>query len=422
MRVALVTAGTRGDAQPLTVLALELKARGHDVVLGVSPNLVPLGEAAGIESLPFAIDTQAFMESPEGRRWLASGNVRAFTNRLKAISHEHFAQTCRDTERVVAGADVVVAGILAEDVALPYAQAAGVPVVTLHTAPFRPTRAVPAPLVTTRALPGPLNRATGALFERVWWRSFVGDVTAVRNALDLPQDRMSTSQQMAATGAIELQAYSSAVVPADDLGPRRPLIGFLAATAELRHLWNEDRTDPDLDSWLDAGDPPVYLGFGSFPIEDPAATLAMARSVCRRVGVRALISAGWSRMADEADDDVRVVGALAHDAVLPRCRAAVHHGGAGTTAAALAAGLPSLVCSSNADQPFWGSRVERLGVGAHLRFSRLDERTLEQGLRRVLEPGVAERAAALGARLRAEPPAAPLAADLVESAVRHPVG
>lgn len=158
------------------------------------------------------------------------------------------------------------------------------------------------------------------------------------------------------------------------------------------------------------------------PVLDPAAAIAMVSRVTERLGVRALVSAGWGRLAADTAPEgavgahVHGVGALDHEAVLPRCRAAVHHGGAGTTAAALGAGLPSVVCSVFADQPFWGARLERLGVGAHVRFASLDERTLTSALGRMLASGVATRATDLGGRLRAEPPAAGRAADLVEAA------
>lgn len=145
------------------------------------------------------------------------------------------------------------------------------------------------------------------------------------------------------------------------------------------------------------------------------------REVCDRLGLRALVSAGWSRVGQEArlsgSSGVKVVAAgLDHDAVLPRCAAAVHHGGAGTTAAVVSAGLPSLVCSVFADQPFWGERLRALGVGTHVPFASLDKKALETGLQRALEPDVQQRAAHLGAKLRAERGADQRAADMVEAA------
>ena len=145
----------------------------------------------------------------------------------------------------------------------------------------------------------------------------------------------------------------------------------------------------------------------------------MITEVSRRLGVRALISAGWGRLqALEPDNPaVTVVGAVDHEAVLPRCIAAVHHGGAGTLAASLGAGIPTVVCSVFADQPFWGARLVDAGVGAHLPFKDLDRARLEKALSSVLSPGVRRSAAELGPRLLSGSDAANEAANRVEQVV-----
>ncbi|MGI8645531.1 MAG: glycosyltransferase [Nocardioides sp.] len=140
--------------------------------------------------------------------------------------------------------------------------------------------------------------------------------------------------------------------------------------------------------------------------------------VTRALGVRALVSPGWGRLAALEPDDanVTVVGALDHDTVFPRCAAAVHHGGSGTTAASVGAGLPTVVCSVFADQPFWGARVANAGLGAHVRFKDLDRASLESALRRALAPEVRAKAADLGPRLLTGRAVAEQAADAVEAA------
>ena len=423
-RIALTTMGTRGDAQPMVVLGRELAARGHDVVLGVSPNLVEFVAQAGLPARPVGVDSQQVMESPQGQGWLASGNVRAFMNALGEISHANAATTFAQMRDVTAGADLIVAGVLTEDLACCLAEAQAVPFVALHSAPWRPTRAFANPLVTIRELPAPLNRGSGRLFERIAWRTYRQDVNQARAGLGLAPTRRSTPARVAASGSLELQAYHQAVVPGlRDYGPRRPLVGFLTPDAQTRTRLAEAELPAGLDAWLDAGEPPVYFGFGSMPVTDPAAALAMISSVTGALGQRAVVSAGWSRLTEapgavgcDDGDRVRLVGAVNHDALLPRCRAAVHHGGAGTTAASLGAGVPTVVCSVFADQPFWGARVERLGAGAHVRFANLNARTLDAALRTALVPDVGRRAARLGDQLRAHTSAAADAADHVLAA------
>lgn len=421
MRITLVTSGTRGDAQPLAVLAVELTRRGHDVTLGLPPNLVDLGLRCGIRTAPFGPDTLAFMESPEGVRWLASGDLSAFMRELGQVSKAHIVQTMREMRDLADGADLVVGGLLAEDLALPSAEALGVPYASFHSAPYRRTRDFPQLMVTTRSLPRPLNRATGALFDRVWWKEVRDNVAAYRTQLGLAADPTPTATRLDRSGTLEIQGYSASLVPAPtDYGTHRPLVGLPAPDADLRRELGDAVLDGKLDGWLAAGSAPVYVGMGSMPIQSPEQTLATVTDVVRRLGVRAVVSAGWSRLvppsgeSESGAEDVFVVGAVDHDALLPRCRGAVHHGGAGTTHASLSAGLPTMICSVFADQPFWGARVERLGVGVHEPFAKLDAPRLREGLERLLAPATVERAAQLGAQLRAEQPAAAVAADLLE--------
>jgi UDP:flavonoid glycosyltransferase YjiC (YdhE family) len=417
MQIAMLTCGTRGDTQPMTVLAAELRRRGHQVRLAVSPNTMDLPRACGFDTVPLGPDSRVLMESEQGRRWLASGDVKAFVRELADLSHQSFPDTAKEVWEAGDGADLVVAGILAEDLADAVAEFHGVPLVTLHNAPLRRTRAYPHPLVTTAKLPSPLNAVTGALFERVWWQGMRADIESFRGEHGLPPARRPTPARLERTGSLELQAYDRAVVPGLGWGERRPLVGFLTLDDELRAALGENGLPDGLSAWLDDGEAPVFFGFGRMPVRDPAATVDMITGVARTLGVRALVSAGWGGLAalDPDDPDVLVVGGVDHDAVLPRCAAAVHHGGAGTTATGLAAGLPTVVCSVFADQPFWGRRLVDLGVGAHVRFADLDAAGLQNALRTVLAEDVRRRAGDLGRRLLAPHEAAALAADAVET-------
>ena len=419
MKISMLTCGTRGDTQPLVVLATELAARGHETTIAASPNTLGPVEAAGFEALPFGPDSQALMESDKGQRWLASGNVRAFVKELGDMSHRAFATTVAEAERACEGADLLVAGLLAEDLVVPVGERLGVPVVTLHSAPVRRTRAYAHPLVTTRRMPGRLNLATGALFEQVWWKGFREDVNSYRRDAGLALTKTPTPARLAASGALQLQAYDEVLVPDLEWDDRLPRVGFLTPVASLRARLGESGPDPELDTWLAAGDPPVFFGFGSMPVRDPAATVRLITEVSRAVGVRALISAGWGRLTslNPDDDEILMVGAVDHDVVFPRCGAAVHHGGAGTVAASLGAGIPTVVCSVFADQPFWGARVVDQQVGAHLRFKELASESLERALRQALSGEVRERAKSLGERMRSGGGAAARAADLVEASV-----
>jgi UDP:flavonoid glycosyltransferase YjiC (YdhE family) len=400
------------------VLGDELRRRGHSVVLGVSPNLVAFGERAGLTTFPVGPDSQQFLESPDGQRWLAAGDVMALTQALGKIVHDNAALLDADTLRVCDGADLIVTGSLSEHRAECVAEAQGVPLVCLHYAPMRPTGAYPNMLITTVRLPRRRNLATHSLFQRMYWRSMARDINTFRAGLGLVSVSTPTATRLAAAGTLELQAYHPALVPdLTDYPAHRPIIGFLTPDRDLKKRLGEEDVDPVLDAWLADGDPPVFVGFGSMPVIDPAATMDMITTATGRVGARVLIGAGWSRFGQThtQGDRVRVaIGVLNYDRVLPRCRVAVHHGGSGTVAASVAAGIPTFVCSLVADNPFWGARVEQLGIGVHERFADLNQDRFVTGLRRALHPEVITRSRAIGDRVRADTGAAGRAADLID--------
>ena len=154
-------------------------------------------------------------------------------------------------------------------------------------------------------------------------------------------------------GWLEIQAYEELYFPglAAEWGAQRPSTGALTL---------EFPTDPDDDvmSWIAAGTPPIYFGFGSMPIESPSDTIRMISQACAQLGERALICAGVSEFDNIPHyDHVKVVSEVNHAAIFPACRAVVHHGGAGTPAAGMRAGIPTLVLPIGAEQPIWAASV-----------------------------------------------------------------
>src|SRR5262249_13066739 len=150
----------------------------------------------------------------------------------------------------------------------------------------------------------------------------------------------------------------------------RPFVGTL--TLELA-----TDADDEVAAWIAAGTPPIFFGFGSIPVESPADAIAMIGAACARLGERALVSAGWTDFSNVPRfEHVKIVGAVNYAAIFPVCRAVVHHGGAGTTAAGLRAGVPALILWMADVQLIWGAAVKRLKVGAARRFSTTTEKSL----------------------------------------------
>ncbi|WP_347559133.1 glycosyltransferase, partial [Mycobacterium mantenii] len=194
---------------------------------------------------------------------------------------------------------------------------------------------------------------------------------------------------------------------------QRPFVGSL--TMELT-----TDCDDEVLSWIAQGTPPICFGFGSMPVtETPADTVRMIGAACAELGERALICSGWSDFTDVPQlEHVKVVGVVNYTKIFPACRAVVHHGGSGTTAAGLRAGVPTLILWTAGDQPMWGAHVKQLKVGTSRRFSASTPETLVSDLRKILAPEYLTRARELSSRMSKPAESAGHAVDLLEEFAR----
>jgi len=244
-----------------------------------------------------------------------------------------------------------------------------------------------------------------------------------RRELGLAPQKATVVSRAKELGLPTLQLWSEHLVPHPvDAGPRAVTTGFIRVPASVRERLGEGTPPPELVQWLSAGKPPLYLGFGSMPMPTLEAFTRDVLSLATELDQRFVVCGGWNDV-----DAVKALGgerlffarAVDHGWLFPKCAAVVHHGGAGTTFAAAEAGVPSVVCSFFADQPFWGSRIERASAGAHVPFTKLNQKSLRAALQRALSPDVLSGAAGLGRKLRAEDGNA-RALDALEKLFRGP--
>ncbi|WP_336082221.1 glycosyltransferase [Nocardia sp. SSK8] len=375
MRALLAFTGSRGDAQPGILLAHALRERGHEVTLALAPNLVPFAEAHGVPAVPYGYDSAALLLAQRTDTRFGSRDPLARFRAMIDLQRRGVPEMVRDLRALVPGHDVVVAGMAGEEAAAATARAHGLPFAALHFFPIQPSAAVPVvPAAWARRLPGAVHR--------LGWTLLTG-LRAAALAPILPRAE-------APTATVRIQAYDPDLFP----GLRAELPGPFTGFPTDRDGLLRPPPDPDLDAWLAAGSAPVYVGFGSMDVGDPHAFAAMLREVCARRGRRLLLVSGWSPLTPAIDETVAVVTHVDHAAVLPRCVAAVHHGGAGTTAAALRAGVPQVICSVQADQPYWGAALRHLGLAATVPAKDLTGDRLADLLDRVADPETILRAAA----------------------------
>ncbi|MFJ9786552.1 glycosyltransferase [Amycolatopsis sp. NPDC101161] len=342
-RVVIIAPGSRGDVQPCVALGRGLAADGDQVRILAAPAFEPLVTAHGLGFGPLSADPGEVLTSTAGQAWTAGRRPLAFLTGLREVLRPVLDRLLADVHAGTKTADLVLAptlGFLGTH--LP------VPNVELHYQPGIPTRAFPHPLLPWAAKLGPWGRhlsftAVDALAGHLLrpeldrWRAETLGLSGKRPRRDSPV----------------LCGFSEAVVPRPPDWPARVHVtGYWFLDADPG--W---RPDPRLRDFLAAGPPPVYVGFGSMRATEE--TFVLARTALRRAGLRGLLGTD----ADFSDDDLLAVTDVPHDWLFPRSAAVVHHGGAGTTAAGLRAGVPALVCPVFADQPYWGDRVYRLGAG-----------------------------------------------------------
>jgi sterol 3beta-glucosyltransferase len=400
MRIAVLTIGSRGDIEPFLALAAALRDAGHDVRIGAPPNFAALAERHEIAFEPMGLDTLALLREAQARKIVGSGNLLgAFRGSTFQRLQDRQTRITRDAWRIAQGMDAVVykAGLAAGSTV---AEKLGIPAIAVALQPMSPTRAFAPPLSGITLGAGGLgNRVLGKVFASAIWSIGRPGVRDLRRELDLPplpyfglrtQDEPTT-----------LHAFSPLVLAKPDDWPAHfHVTGFISSHAAP---W----TPPDtLVRFLEAGPPPLYIGFGSMTHPDPKRLLATMLGGVRRVGHRAILLAGWEDYGRDLElpDFVHLISEAPHDWLFPRMAGVAHHGGAGTTGSALRSGVPSLVLPFNYDQPFWGRRVFELGVGpAPIPLRELTEDRLADGLSRLLHDAeMRRRAAELGHRMRAE--------------------
>lgn len=309
------------------------------------------------------------------------------------------------------GADLLFTGLNFEDLAANIAECHGLPLATMHWFPLRANGEL------LPFLPALLNRAAIKTF---WWLSWQGTKTleqAQRRELGLPEAASPPARRITERGSLEIQAYDEVCFPGlaaewAKLGGQRPFVGPL--TMEL-----STDADDEVASWIAAGPPPIFFGFGSIPVASPAETLAMINGACVRLGERALVCAGLSDYSDVPQfERVKVVDTVNYSAVFPACRAVVHHGAPGTTAAGLRAGVPALILPTDIDQTLWAVALKRLKVGTSRHFSRATEQSLIEDIRTILQPQYVARAREIASQMTKPVESVTVACDLLEKYAR----
>ncbi|XP_038897683.1 sterol 3-beta-glucosyltransferase UGT80A2-like isoform X3 [Benincasa hispida] len=412
MQIVILIVGTRGDVQPFIPIGKRLQDYGHRVRLATHPNFKEFVLMAGLEFYPLGGDPKqlaAYMVRNKG--FLPSGpsEILIQRNQMKEIIYS-LLPACKDPD-MDSGIPFEADAIIANRTAYGHthvAEGLKLPLHIFFTMPWTPTSEFPHPLSRVKQQAG--YRLSYQIVDSLIWlglRDIVNDFR--KKKLKIRPVTYLSGSQSSESDVPHVYLWSPYLVPKPkDWGPKIDVVGYC-----FFDLASNFEPPESLVKWLEAGDKPIYIGFGSLPVQEPEKMTQIIIQALETTKQRGIINEGWGGLGKSAEqkDFIYLLDDCPHDWLLPKCKAVVHHGGAGTTAAGLKAACPTTVVPFFGDQPFWGERVHARGVGPPpIPVDEFSLPRLVNAINYMLDPKVKQQAVELGKALENE--------DGVEGAVR----
>jgi UDP:flavonoid glycosyltransferase YjiC (YdhE family) len=399
MHISIIAPGSQGDVQPFLALGKGLVKAGNVVRLVTNQNYEEQVKIHGIEFWPIEVNMEDIIRTEKMREVLESGklltSIARMGNELKqhsALLAKRSLAACKDMDFIMAGiSGLFTANSIAEKLELPLIQALNIP--------FTPTKEFKGVLLPKF----PNSRLSHRLTQQIVWQAYRPTDKVVRNQiLGLSKSPFSGpfKSESLRDGTIIYGISPSVLSRPKDWGKNIHITGF----------WSLDPPESwvppsDLMNFLQNGHTPLYIGFGSMSSKDPEETANLVFKVLKSTNQRAIVLSGWGGLKKtELPDSVLMVDSIPHSWLFPRVEAVIHHGGAGTTAAGLTAGVPSIIIPFHGDQPYWGSLVTKLGVGPKpIPRNKLSEKKLRNAIQEInTNQRIREEAAELGTKIQAE--------------------
>jgi UDP:flavonoid glycosyltransferase YjiC (YdhE family) len=423
MNIAILITGSRGDVQPFIALGKKLQESGHRVRIGTHGNFRELVKDNGLEFYSIGGDPELLMaymvKNPGVLPSLDSvkagdvGSRKADLEEMLMGAWRACTESCDEHDRKEHIDPHQIRPFVADAIisnpptyaSLHIAERLAIPLHFMFTMPWSPTTAFPHPLAqmdSSRTDAGVRNYLSYTQIELLTCIGLTDIINRFRRRTLLlePVDPTWGTNLVPRLKVPFTYCWSPALIPKPaDWGAHIGVSGFFFLPSDSTY-----QPDPKLQAFLDAGELPVYIGFGSIVIDDPDSFTKLILEAVKKAGVRALVSKGWSNVGGtDVPDNIFLLGNVPHDWLFQRVSAVVHHGGAGTCAIGLALGRPTVIVPFFGDQFWWAGIVQRAGAGPQaVPYKKLTSDNLADNIREALKPETKAKAQELSEKMKGE--------------------
>ncbi len=407
MKIAITAVGTRGDLQPFVALGLGLKAAGHEVLIVSAKNEAVFVQDYGLNFFALNVDIQKLMEGNDVQEMAKGNNPIKFimshlkgSKKMKALmvaTQAEIWKACQDVDVIIFHPGMPLGFFIAKQLGK----------ISVLANPFPVIGTSNYPSILFYSMPRfgkAFNVFTHFIFQKLFWALSKSAIkqfwnTTIKTKMDFS---VSAIQQQIQSGMPVLNGYSELFFSDSNKWSNN-----IKTTGSWLIETEANFVPPnELVQFIEKAEPPIYIGFGSMKdVESFNVTFKMIAEALAITKQRAVVALGWNKLnyAEAIPENIFLIESIPHSWLFQKMKMLIHHGGAGTTAAGLTAGKPTIIIPHNADQPAWGLRVYELGVGAKpIKKTKLTADKLAAAILFALQPAIVVNAEKLGAELRKE--------------------
>ena len=406
MRIGLVTKGSRGDIQPFIALAIGLKNKGHQVTIVTFKNFQKLVTDYEIEFCPLSMDIEKEAYTEDVLEVLRKGNMIKFARLIGKNSEKYNEKIILEIDEAAESFDFMLASGLAFPNILPITVKKNIKYGILNfSMPYSITKEFPAMGFGFQNIPF-INKISYSIFSYIAVKLFIQkDVNLTAQLLNLPNWKTSELMtELLRKERLIIHPMSNQLLKQPKDWPFNSFVtGFLEIPTVERNNNINEQTPEALKEWVAKGEKPIYIGFGSIPIPDTDLLKAIIIELLNLTNHRIVLCNGWTKpFIDINHKNLFVVENINHEWLFPKCKMTIIHGGIGTIGSSLKAGIPMVIVSIVADQPFNGKLIEKNKTGVHIPFKKLTFEKLLKGITKVDSIEFKRNAKSIGEKMHLE--------------------